>query len=65
MNQSRPDGQNLEMNHTHFILLDNGIIRNYDIGDYLTRLTKTIANGYAKQVLSGKDQFVFRILIFY
>ncbi len=39
------------MNHTHFILLDDGTLRYYEVGDYRTRLAKTIANGCAKQAL--------------
>ncbi|CAF4529344.1 unnamed protein product, partial [Rotaria sp. Silwood2] len=39
------------MNHTHFILLDDGTLQSYNIGDYRTRLAKTIANGRAKQNL--------------
>ncbi len=49
--QSRPGDRNLEMNHTHFILLDDGTIRHYGIGDYRSRLTNTIANGRTKQSL--------------
>ncbi len=52
---SRRAEQNLEMNHTHFVLLDDGTRRYYDIGGYRTRLVKRIANGRAKQVLSGID----------
>lgn len=48
---------NLEMNHTHFILLDDGTIRHYEIGDYRTRLTNTIANGSTKQALPGISHF--------
>ena len=43
------------MNHTHFIFLDDGTIGNYDVGDYRTRLVKTIANGRTKQALPGMD----------
>lgn len=58
IDQSRPGGdQNLEMNHTHFILLDDGTIRHYDIGDYRTRLTNTIANDRTKQTLPGRSHF--------
>lgn len=64
MNQSRPGEQNLEMNHTNFILLDDGTLRHYEIGDYRTRLTKTIANGRAKQVLPGIFEYcIFEFLI--
>jgi len=45
------------MNHTHFILLDDGTLRYYEIGDYRTRLAQTIANGRAKQALSGIPYF--------
>lgn len=41
------------MNHTHFILLDDGTLQSYSIGDYRTRLAKTIANGRAKQSFSS------------
>ncbi|CAF3482445.1 unnamed protein product [Rotaria sp. Silwood1] len=50
--QLRTGQQSLEMNHTHFILLDDGTLQSYNIGDYRTRLAKTIANGRAKQTLS-------------
>lgn len=36
--------QNLEMNHTHFILLDDGTVRRYDVGDSRTRLIQSIAH---------------------
>jgi len=45
------------MNHTHFILLDDGTIRHYEIGDYRSRLTNTIANGSTKQALPGISHF--------
>jgi hypothetical protein len=51
MGQSTPGEQNLEVNHTHFILLDDGTLRHYNTGDYRTRLTKTISNGHGNQVL--------------
>jgi hypothetical protein len=41
------------MNHTHFILLDDGTLRHYEIGDYRTRLVKTIANKRIGQALPG------------
>ncbi|CAF1189094.1 unnamed protein product [Rotaria sp. Silwood1] len=50
--QLRTGQQSLEMNHTHFILLDDGTLQSYNIGDYRTRLAKTIAKGRAKQTLS-------------
>ncbi|UJR20407.1 hypothetical protein I4U23_023538 [Adineta vaga] len=49
--QGRFGEQSVEMNHTHFIFLDDGTLRRFDIGDYRTRLAKTIANGRVKQVL--------------
>ncbi|CAF4612367.1 unnamed protein product, partial [Rotaria sp. Silwood2] len=51
VSQLRSNQQSLEMNHTHFILLDDGTLQSYNIGDYRTRLAKTIANGRAKQNL--------------
>ncbi|CAF1095367.1 unnamed protein product [Didymodactylos carnosus] len=36
--------QDLEMNHTHYILLDDGTLRQYDTEDYRTRLVQEIAN---------------------
>lgn len=47
------------MNHTHFIFLDDGTIGNYDVGDYRTRLVKTIAHGRLKQALSGMNYFIY------
>ena len=41
---SSDDGQNrkgvlgLELNHTHFLMLDDGTIRRFDTDDYRTRL---------------------------
>jgi hypothetical protein len=39
MNLSKPEGsqQELEPNHTHFLLLDDGTYYKYDVGDYRTR----------------------------
>ncbi|CAF1295890.1 unnamed protein product, partial [Rotaria sordida] len=52
VSQLRAGQQSLEMNHTYFILLDDGTLQSYNIGDYRTRLAKTISNGRAKQTLS-------------
>ncbi|CAF0946556.1 unnamed protein product [Adineta steineri] len=51
VNQWRAGEQSLEMNHTHFLLLDDGTIRYFDIGDYRTRLVKTIAHKHTNQTL--------------
>ncbi len=45
--------QDLEPNHTHFLLLDDGTYYNYDLKDYRTRLVTEIsryrnANGRKK-----------------
>ncbi|CAF1229892.1 unnamed protein product, partial [Rotaria sp. Silwood1] len=40
----RQRGQwDLEMNHSHYLMLDDGSIRNYEIGDYRTRLVTHMA----------------------
>ncbi|CAF1028475.1 unnamed protein product [Adineta ricciae] len=51
LNQGRSGGQRLEMNHTHFIFLDDGTIRRFETGDYRTRLAKTIASRQTTQEL--------------
>jgi len=56
MSSIRPGDHNLEMNHTHFLLLDDGILGHYNIGDYRTRLTKIIANTRTKQTLPGREK---------
>lgn len=35
--------RDLEMNHSHYLMLDDGTIRYYDIGDYRTRLCIQLA----------------------
>lgn len=35
--------QDLEPNHTHFLLLDDGTYYGYEIGDYRTRFVSEIA----------------------
>jgi hypothetical protein len=44
--------QDLEPNHTHFLLLDDGTYSGYEIGDYRTRLVKNLSSG---KVERGKD----------
>jgi len=42
--KKRESGQrDLEMNHSHYLMLDDGRLRFYDIGDYRTRLCVEIA----------------------
>ncbi|CAF4193790.1 unnamed protein product, partial [Rotaria sordida] len=42
--KKREGGQrDLEMNHSHYIMLDDGRLRYYDTGDYRTRLCVQIA----------------------
>ncbi|CAF3973574.1 unnamed protein product, partial [Rotaria sordida] len=42
--KKRESGQrDLEMNHSHYIMLDDGRLRHYDTGDYRTRLCVQIA----------------------
>ncbi|CAF1350811.1 unnamed protein product [Didymodactylos carnosus] len=43
-NQKRKGEQELEHNHTHFLLLDDGMLLGYDTGDYRTRLVKAISH---------------------
>ena len=43
------------MNHTHYILLDDGTLRYYNVGDYPTRLVKTIGNKRAEESVPGID----------
>ena len=64
----RSGEQYLEMNHTHFILIDDGTVRNFNIGNYRTRLAKAIAHGNAKDQFPGKSMFNGRsskIIIFF
>ena len=35
--------RDLEMNHSHYLMLDDGTIRYYEIGDFRTRLCKQLA----------------------
>ncbi len=55
VNQTHSGEQSLEMNHTHYILLDDGTLRYYNVGDYRTRLVKTIANKRAEESVPGID----------
>ena len=48
--------QNVEMNHTHFILLDDGTLRRYSTGDYRTRLAQSIARRRGKDHLPGQTK---------
>ena len=42
--KKREHGQrDLEMNHSHYLMLDDGTVRSYDIGDYRTRLCAQLA----------------------
>jgi hypothetical protein len=42
--KKRESGQrDLEMNHSHYLMLDDGRRRFYDIGDYRTRLCTQLA----------------------
>jgi hypothetical protein len=42
--KQRQSGQrDLEMNHSHYLMLDDGRLRFYDIGDYRTRLCAQLA----------------------
>lgn len=52
------DQQNLEMNHTHFIFLDDETVRSHNIGDYRPRLAKTIANECSKHNLPSIYYFL-------
>jgi hypothetical protein len=61
MNRSKPakGQQDLEPNHTHFLLLDDGTYYGYDIGDYRTRFVLE-ASQYKK-----RDSNFICFLIFY
>jgi hypothetical protein len=51
MNESKnvkKSEQDLEPNHTHFLLLDDGTYYGYDVGDYRTRFVLE-ASHYQKQ----------------
>ncbi|UJR35044.1 hypothetical protein I4U23_027820 [Adineta vaga] len=50
--------QELEPNHTHFILLDDGTYYNYDTGDYRSRLVLEIANYKYNDDTTSKQQNV-------
>lgn len=42
--KKRESGQrDLELNHSHYLMLDDGRMRHYDIGDYRTRLCSHLA----------------------
>ncbi len=42
--KKRESGErDLEMNHSHYLMLDDGRLRYYDIGDYRTRLCVQLA----------------------
>lgn len=43
------------MNHTHFILLDDGTVRNFNVGNYRSQLAKAIAHGNAKDKFPGNS----------
>ncbi|CAF1409612.1 unnamed protein product, partial [Adineta steineri] len=43
--------QNLEKNHSQYLLMDDGTIRNYDTGDFRTRLAKQISQIQSEGVL--------------
>ena len=41
--KSEKGQQDLEPNHTHFLLLDDGTYSGYDIGDYRTRFVQDVS----------------------
>ncbi|CAF1361372.1 unnamed protein product [Rotaria sordida] len=43
VNEREHGERDLEMNHSHYLMLDDGTLRNYDIKDYRTRLCVHIA----------------------
>jgi len=61
MSQPKPEKgqQDLEPNHTHFLLLDDGTYYGYNIGDYRTRFVIEASN-YQK-----KDSMIFQLFLFF
>ena len=45
------------MNHTHYVMLDDGTIRKYDIGDYRTRLVAHLGRLQRKNDVFGAYLF--------
>jgi hypothetical protein len=54
--KKRESGQrDLEMNHSHYLMLDDGRLRYYDIGDYRTRLCAQLARLQHENDFPGND----------
>ncbi len=43
MKKHQKGERDLEMNHSHYLMLDDGTIRYYEIGDYRTKLCTQLA----------------------
>ena len=54
--KKRESGQrDLEMNHSHYLMLDDGRLRHYDIGDYRTRLCAQLAKLHHENDFPSRD----------
>lgn len=58
--EKRESGQrDLEMNHSHYLMLDDGRLRFYDIEDFRTRLCAHVAKLQHENDFPSKDIEIF------